>query len=85
MPATQARRRRRRFPERELLDRLLKYEHILRQNNINFQPLHGDLPIKDESLGADQTPGPDQFDTTSPAPSLDSEGAAAVKYVFVLS
>ncbi|KAH6666186.1 putative C6 transcription factor [Halenospora varia] len=32
--------RRRRFPERELLDRLRKYEELLRQNNIAFEPLH---------------------------------------------
>lgn len=37
--ATLARRpRRRRFPERELLDRLRRYESLLRQNNIDFEP-----------------------------------------------
>ncbi|KAK9337314.1 hypothetical protein LIPSTDRAFT_57140 [Lipomyces starkeyi NRRL Y-11557] len=41
VPATQSsRRRRRRFPERELLERLRKYEDLLRQNNIKFEPLH---------------------------------------------
>jgi hypothetical protein len=34
------RQRRRRFPERELLERLRYYEGLLRQNNINFDPLH---------------------------------------------
>jgi hypothetical protein len=34
------RQRRRRFPERELLDRLRLYEDLLRKNNIPFQPLH---------------------------------------------
>jgi len=34
------RQRRRRFPERELLERLRHYENLLRQNNINFKPLH---------------------------------------------
>lgn len=34
------RQRRRRFPERELLDRLRQYEDLLRQNNIPFEPLH---------------------------------------------
>ena len=34
--------RRRRFPERELLDRIHKYEDLLRQNNVRFEPLHGD-------------------------------------------
>ncbi|OJD15491.1 hypothetical protein AJ78_04255 [Emergomyces pasteurianus Ep9510] len=36
-----ANQRRRRFAERELLDRLHHYESILRQNNISFDPLHG--------------------------------------------
>lgn len=40
VPATQARRRRRRFPERELLDRLQRYEDLLRQNHVRFEPLH---------------------------------------------
>ncbi|CAI6090319.1 unnamed protein product [Clonostachys chloroleuca] len=34
--------RRRRFPERELLLRLRKYEHLLRENQIKFEPLHKD-------------------------------------------
>jgi hypothetical protein len=33
-------RRKRRFPERELLERLRKYEDLLRRNEINFDPLH---------------------------------------------
>lgn len=32
--------RKRRFPERMLLDRLRHYESLLRQNNIDFTPLH---------------------------------------------
>lgn len=40
--ALHPRRRKRRFPERELLDRVRKYESLLRQNNINFDPLHKD-------------------------------------------
>lgn len=39
------RQRRRRFPERELLERLRHYETLLRQNNINFRPLHPDFPV----------------------------------------
>ncbi|KAK6502402.1 hypothetical protein TWF506_002983 [Arthrobotrys conoides] len=34
------RQRRRRFPERELLDRVRYYESLLRQHNIRFEPLH---------------------------------------------
>lgn len=32
--------RRPRFAERELLDRFHRYEELLRQNNVNFEPLH---------------------------------------------
>ncbi|KAG9193153.1 hypothetical protein G6011_03188 [Alternaria panax] len=38
--ATIPRQRRRRFPERELLDRLRHYEDLLKKNGIAFQPLH---------------------------------------------
>jgi hypothetical protein len=34
------RQRRRRFPERDLLDRLRHYEDLLRRNDISFEPLH---------------------------------------------
>jgi hypothetical protein len=34
------RQRRRRFPERELLNRLRHYEDLLQQNQISFEPLH---------------------------------------------
>ena len=40
MPATQPRPRRRRFPEKELLDRLRKYEELLKENDVKFEPLH---------------------------------------------
>ena len=51
VPATLAqRRRRRRFPERALLDRLSKYEDLLRRNNIAFEPLHEDPTRKKEPL-----------------------------------
>ncbi len=40
MPTALAPRRRRRFAERELLDRLGRYEDLLHQNNIDFEPLH---------------------------------------------
>ena len=35
-----SRKRRPRFPERQLLDRLRQYEDLLRQNNVEFTPLH---------------------------------------------
>ncbi|KAK9343537.1 hypothetical protein V1522DRAFT_394310 [Lipomyces starkeyi] len=37
------------FPERELLERLRKYEDLLRQNNIKFEPLHKDSAGEKES------------------------------------
>ncbi|KAF2097191.1 putative C6 transcription factor [Rhizodiscina lignyota] len=53
VPATlNPRRRRRRFPERELLERLHKYEELLRQNNIKFEPLHKDQVGEKESPNA---------------------------------
>lgn len=54
VPATLAqRRRRRRFPERALLERLRKYEDLLRQNNITFEPLHKDSAREKEFLNAE--------------------------------
>lgn len=42
VPSTQTRPRRRRFPERQLLERLRSYEDLLRENKIKFEPLHKD-------------------------------------------
>lgn len=39
------RQRRRRFPERDLLQRLRHYEDLLRQNNVDFKPLHPTSPV----------------------------------------
>ncbi|GIC90226.1 uncharacterized protein Aud_006658 [Aspergillus udagawae] len=56
VPATQVRRRRR-FPERELLERLRRYEDLLRQNNIQFQPLHHSVVEKASSTREDRSYG----------------------------
>ncbi|KAI5461256.1 hypothetical protein BGZ63DRAFT_355926 [Mariannaea sp. PMI_226] len=40
LPVSLPRQRRRRFPERDLLERLRHYETLLRQNNVKFEPLH---------------------------------------------
>ena len=56
MPATArvARYRRRRFPERDLLDRLRHYEALLRNSNVTFEPLHDSAPATErESFDAD--------------------------------
>ena len=49
MPATQPRPRRRRFPERELLERLRRYETLMKQNGVNFDPLHDDAGMAKSS------------------------------------
>ncbi|KAL4737661.1 hypothetical protein BDV11DRAFT_216578 [Aspergillus similis] len=59
------RRRKRRFPERELLDRLRQYETLLRQNDIEFDPLH---PEPGKESDGHQTLGsaePEDRDPTS--------------------
>lgn len=77
VPATLAqRRRRRRFPERELLERLRKYEDLLRQNRVPFEPLHKDSARENESVnpesGCDSdgehvdTVGPDSSTLSTP-------------------
>lgn len=56
VPATLTRReRRRRFPERALLERLRKYEDLLRQNKITFEPLHKDPAGEKEPLNAESS------------------------------
>lgn len=64
------RQRRRRFAERELLERLRHYETLLRQNNINFRPLHPDSPTSDHSVDAGLAP-------SSIAHSRHSDGRSA--------
>lgn len=54
VPATLAtRRRRRKFPERELLERLRKYENLLRQNDIEFEPFSKDPTGEKRPLSAE--------------------------------
>ncbi len=45
--------RRRRFPERELLERLRHYETLLSQNNVDFEPLHPHEHDHDHAHGSD--------------------------------
>lgn len=44
------RRRKRRLPERDLLDRIRKYEDLLTQHNIKFEPLHPRRPESSVSV-----------------------------------
>lgn len=85
VPATRSRnvRRKRRFPERELLERIRMYEDLLRQNNISFEPLHRDevvmkKPSGDRGATISQSTATDQ-------PSLQAVGSEKrfeVKYAF---
>ncbi|OKL63914.1 hypothetical protein UA08_00618 [Talaromyces atroroseus] len=73
VPATLSRRRRRRrFPERELLDRLRMYEDLLRQNSISFEPLHKDSPgdIKSNDARSDYDSEAHDAETAVPQPTL---------------
>ncbi|KAJ5448398.1 Transcription factor [Penicillium cf. griseofulvum] len=46
------RQRRRRFPEKELLERLRYYERLLRRHNIKFDPLH--TPVTDSGSSGEE-------------------------------
>jgi hypothetical protein len=89
VPATPvSRRRRRRFPERELLERLRKYEDLLRQNNIKFEPLRKDPTGKKESPDVeggydsdDEQPKAAGADWPSPPTTVNSERVYEAKYV----
>jgi Fungal Zn(2)-Cys(6) binuclear cluster domain len=89
VPATLApRRRRRRFPERDLLDRIRKYEDMLRQNNIKFEPLHRDLALEKESPNTegdydsdDEQPEAAGADSSSLRDPVKSDKVYEAKYV----
>lgn len=49
VPATAVgKNRKKRFAERELLDRLRRYEDLLRANNVAFEPMHAERPKETE-------------------------------------
>ncbi len=90
VPATQvSRRRKRRFPEWELLDRIRKYEDMLRQNNIRFEPLHkdsagGESPnVKSGYDSGHEQPNP-LGPGSSPSTTVNSEIVYEAKYVHPL-
>ena len=81
------RRRRRKFPERALLDRLRKYEDLLHQNNITFESLHKGLAGEKESIHAesgldsdDEHPEGVGPDSSSPSTKINSESDYHAKY-----
>ncbi|KAL4959567.1 uncharacterized protein BDV14DRAFT_161224 [Aspergillus stella-maris] len=62
--------RKRRFPERELLDRLHRYETLLKENNVNFESLHGDHEhSRQQSVGLDDRETSLQSPPSHPKPS----------------
>ncbi|KAK0121231.1 hypothetical protein ONS96_011408 [Cadophora gregata f. sp. sojae] len=90
IPATQVTRvRKRRFPERELLDRLRKYEDLLRQNNVRFEPLHKDAndkvsPKIEDGANYDSDDEPSRapvMDRPSPATTTSSERLPETKNI----
>ena len=89
VPATLAtRRRRRKFPERELLERLRNYENLLRQNNIKFEPLSKDPtgekgPLNTEGGydSGDEHLETAERDRLSPSTTTKSDRAYEAKYV----
>ena len=87
IPATQvSRRRRRRFPERELLERLRKYEDLLRQNNIKFEPLHKDAAVDKESPNAEGSyDSDDEQPKTAKIPSTTFESERVYEAKYALS
>jgi hypothetical protein len=81
-------RRKRRYPERELLDRLRKYEELLRRNGIAFEPIHPDFNSGKESVSIEQGDSGDEglrtteTDCATPSTPAEIERLHEAKYVF---
>lgn len=92
VPAALIRRpRKRRFPERELLDRLQRYEDLLRQNNVNFEPMHknasdGQSLTRVETLGDsdDDHPKATGSDWSSASATIKPEKPYEAKYCYLI-
>jgi hypothetical protein len=82
VPSTLAqRKRKRRFGDRELLEHLRKYEDLLRQNNIPFEPLHQNWAPRQERSNAenldnsdDERPAVIGTGLSTPSTTVKSEG-----------
>jgi hypothetical protein len=66
------RQRKRRFPERELLERLRRYEDILRKNNLKFDPMHKEDP----NTKSTDAHGDDASEPGSPEATADFPGSS---------
>jgi hypothetical protein len=72
IPVSVPRQRRRRFPEAKLLQRVRHLEDLLRQHNIDFEPLHGNATDKIGPKGTEQDEG---------SPEIKTETTFEAKYV----
>jgi hypothetical protein len=70
-----ARQRKRRFPERELLNRIRNYEALLRENHVKFEALHGEA----QGVIAPDPSGP--HEDSSPSESTPAKSEYEPKYV----
>ncbi len=81
------RQRRRRFPERELLQRLRHCEDLLRQNNVSFDPLHPPATAGDHVSPRDDGRGSDSLDDVhsgGPRAKTHVESTAVYEIQFLL-
>jgi hypothetical protein len=84
VPATLLPRRpRRKVPERDLVDRLRRYEDLLRHNNIKFEPDDDATSENDRPSNAvsHEHGNSEEADEPSPATTTKSSGSSRVKYV----
>jgi len=83
-----SRQRKRRFPEKELLNRIRHYEALLRENSVKFEPLHGGPQQKTADQEQLSGPGGPQGDWSSSqstaAKAERNEGAYEPRYAMVL-
>lgn len=87
VPAAVTRRRpRRRIVEQELLERVRRYEELLRTNSVGFEPLHNDTatgktsPNTEGDYGSDYDKVMDSIETESGTPSSVSKPEKSVHY-----
>lgn len=82
MPATLAPRRPKlKSSQRVLLERLRKYESLLRQNNIAFEPFFKNSAAEKDSLDVES--GDDSDDEHRDTPRPDKSAGHEVKYALV--
>lgn len=75
-------RRRRRFPERDLLERLHRYEGLLREKGIAFEPLHsspGEKASPSADGSGDDSQGDENLDASRSAPKRVAKSRGHVK------